>query len=348
MSLEAARWYEDYQNALEKVEAGQCSPEAIENLGAAVVDKPKPQLGKRTYAQRRIDYLPYLTLARAHLLCGNLELARQYLEKSSSFGVAPAKERQALAAAIKKETRPTPRPTPTPAIDLQAVQERYEKATRAVDAAEQTAAELETLLNSSRELPADSREHWLQLEQDSVSHISLLRAEIQKLRAAGDLLGLADAATQAAAINLEAEKLGRQIRQDIENTRKQPEALQPTQLPTPTPASRPLRPTSTPASPAIPDSLYRAAVAYFSGDYPAVLRHLDSIEAEDTRMRAASFLIRGAARFNIAGMSEKKKRQELINLASGDLAQVRLLAPDMKPDPALFPPPFIALFTRLP
>ena len=40
----AARWYEDYQRAVDLIGDGECSREALQLLGAAVVDKKKPRL----------------------------------------------------------------------------------------------------------------------------------------------------------------------------------------------------------------------------------------------------------------------------------------------------------------
>ncbi len=349
--LQAARWYEDYQNAINQVEAGECSPEAIESLGAAVVDKPKPQIGKRTYAQRRIDYLPYLTLARAHFLCGNIKLARQYLEKSRSYGVAPQTDLERLEAKITAALKVSA-PTPTPTLDPQALRQRYDKAQRALSEARAANARLKNSLGAAAQILEKPPADWKSEEGSAASRISDLGSEIERAKKGGNLLALADATTRAASITLDLEKLQSRVDQRVEARRKELEEPEPTPTPQPLPTRAPAAlqpqpiPTPVDSGPEVPDSLYKATLAFFAGDYPSVLRHLESINAPDSRMRAASFLLRAAARLNSARLAEEEESGKLRTLAAEDLAQVKALAPGLKPDPAYFSPSLIRLFDQ--
>lgn len=88
----AGRWYEDYRDAVALVEGGECSVEAIQLLGAALVDHPDAERMARTIAVRTIDYLPYLQLAKAYQHCGADRLSRQYLQLSRMHRAAGEEE----------------------------------------------------------------------------------------------------------------------------------------------------------------------------------------------------------------------------------------------------------------
>jgi len=348
----AARWYEDYESAVEKIKAGQCSSEAIENLGAAVVDKPKPQLGKRTYAQRRINYLPYLMLVRAHLLCGNIELASRYLEKSRSFGVAPSEELESLERQIEtRKTPPTPTPAPTPtvpAVDPEVLNQRYDATMAAISQARDALGDYSGDIEEAKDLIGDRLPGFKEFETRSRARLEAISQEAGKARDHEDLLSLADTLTRATSLTLEIQKSTR----DLETIRREHErivlASRATPSPSPSPEHHP--PGETPPPPVrekeIPDALYRAAVAYFSGDYSSVVHHLESINDQESSTRAAEFLLRGAGRFNLAQIEGDQKRKELLALARDDLAQVKALAKGMKPDPELFPPGLVQLFEQ--
>ncbi len=96
----ADRWYEDYETAVAMIGEGTCSSEAIQRLGAALVDHPKAGRTVRTIAVRTLDYLPYLQLARAYLACGAGDLGRRYLELAQQQGAATAEELAALRASL--------------------------------------------------------------------------------------------------------------------------------------------------------------------------------------------------------------------------------------------------------
>jgi len=349
--VRAARWYEDYETALEKIEAGLCSTEAIEALGAAVVDKPKPQLNKKTYAQRRIDYLPYLMLARANLLCGNLKLASQYLSKSTSLGVAPVEELKITGEEIARKGKKTsiPTPSPTPSVDLEAVSRRYQKAADSLDHAEATLKKLDNALAAASGILESIPGNWPSSQESAHAEIRTLQGKIAESRKNNDLLALADSASRAASLTLEIQNLQQEINNRIRAREAEIMAVATPAMPTPgPPISQPI-PTKTPLAekePQIPDSLYRAAVAFFSGDYSSTIKHLENIEGKEARGRAAAFLLRGAGRFNLARIEGKEDGGRLLLLAEQDFAQVKLLVPGMKPDPSLFPPELIALFDK--
>lgn len=350
-----ARWYEDYENAVAKVEDAQCSSEAIESLGAAVVDKPKPQRGKKTYAQRRIDYLPYLFLARAHLLCGNLQLARQYLEKSRSFGVAPLADIDHIESTIKRrESAATPQPTPTEGIDPRVLQERYDSAETALKNAETALADLGDRISSAGSIPETVSASWRNQQSSLQEEIRSLRQTTEEAHQAEDLLSLADVGTHATSITLKISSLRRDINAEV--SRQEERILAQQASPTPlAPSPHPRRTLMPQVSPQpqmgreteLPDKLYRGAAAYFSGDYEGVLTYLQTIDTSDERIMAASLLLRGAGRFNLSRLAAPEEAKELLRLAKADLSRVRALTPEMEADPALFSPPLIKLFNSL-
>jgi len=349
-SVRAARWYEDYEMALSRIETGQCSTEAIEALGAAVVDKPKPQLNKKTYAQRRIDYLPYLMLARANLLCGNLELSTQYLLKSTAQGVAPADELKITKAEIARRKQASiPTPSPTPAVDLKAVARRYEKATQTLDRAEIALKNLDTDLAAASGVLDFIPDTWHSQRESARTEIQTLKVDITTSRKHNDLLALADSASKATSLTLEIQALQQEVKNRIRIQKAETMAAATPPTPTPRPVISQPEPKASPtpeAGPQIPDSLYRGAVAFFSGDYSSCVKHLESIDGKEARVRAGAFLLRGAGRFNLARIAGKEDGGRLLILAQDDFAQVKLLAPGMKPDPALFPPELLALFEK--
>ncbi len=104
---EALMWHEKYGKAKRLMEGGECQ-EAIRQLDRCIQDEPQPEADKPTGIRfNKVDYFPYLQLAKAHLLCGNEDLARQALAESRERLVAP----EVALAEIERQLRPAPPPT---------------------------------------------------------------------------------------------------------------------------------------------------------------------------------------------------------------------------------------------
>jgi len=353
---EAARWYEDYDLAVERIEADQCSTEAIEALGAAVVDKSKPKRGVRTYAQRRIDYLPYYQLARAHLLCGNVDLAKQYLDRSRALGIASGEELAPVEERLKTLLAATNVQPTIPPVDHQALDNRLLAARQNLEAARGALSSTDASLAAARAVGAgDSR--WSNQRGNSANRIDDLAGSLDQYRKEGNLLALADAAHSATEITRSLDALTVQINQTVKEHRV---ALDPT--PTalvvpaearPIPTTRPPRtdrgntiaPKPTPAL--ISDDLRTAAAAFLTGNYGSVATILESISLSDPEAQAAALMIRGAAHLSLAMTDEDSSTIENHrDRARTDILASKELNPAIRPDPTFFPPPVIEIFNQ--
>lgn len=354
-SAEGARWYEDYDLAVEHIETGVCSTEAIEALGAAVVDKDKPRRNVKTYAQRRIDYLPYYQLARAHLLCGNADLARQYLERSRSYLISSENElgpveAEILALLAVPDVEPT-----IPPVDLEALESRRIAAERNLEGARGALNSTDNSLALAVDL-AMEHPHWVEQRDNTARLIENLSAAIGDNHRNEDLLGLADAAHSATEITRSLDALTIQINRAVEDRRA---AVEP--MPTPPEMVAEVRPTPSPIPvrthesdesalrpprPSIPEKLRNAAAAYVAGNYASVLTILENTRLEDPKAQAATLLIKAAARISLATVeADKSVAQTLTKEAEADILACRRLNPVLRPDPSFFPPQVVGLFT---
>ena len=128
----AQDWHDAYHAGVAALARGDHAG-AAEALQRAITLRPEPGRNVITYGTNlEPRYFPYLRLAEARLALGQLDAAREALERSASWGTRePAQERQVLlgrleaAVAAKRpapppaDTPPTPAtvatPTPTPA-----------------------------------------------------------------------------------------------------------------------------------------------------------------------------------------------------------------------------------------
>ena len=128
----AQDWHDAYHAGVAALARGDHA-RAAEALQHAITLRPEPGRNVLTYGTNvEPRYFPYLRLAEARLALGQLDAAREALERSASWGTRePAQERQVLlgrleaAVAAKRpppapaDTPPTPAtvatPTPTPA-----------------------------------------------------------------------------------------------------------------------------------------------------------------------------------------------------------------------------------------
>jgi len=126
--LVAQEWHDAYQQGLEELRRGRVS-RAAALLEIATRQKPQPGRDVLTYGTNSIPvYTPWVYLAEARLLSGDLDGAEKALARSDSFGVADAAKRDEVRRSLAEarlllagtptptpEPAPTPRPTPTPA-----------------------------------------------------------------------------------------------------------------------------------------------------------------------------------------------------------------------------------------
>jgi hypothetical protein len=346
--IDAARWYEDYENAVALIETGDCSPEAIQLLGAAVTDKPRPRLGARTYAARTVDYLPYYYLARANLVCGNLELAAQYLAESRSRGVADEARLDALRASLDAAATPDPTPTsPAAVVDPAALARRRQAASESIRDGRQALADVDRELTRARDAGVEDG-NWTDERRLLEQRLSEAEARHQRGAEAESLLALADAATLATQVSGDARQLSRRIRDAARPTPTPLRIAATAPSPTPPPVAEPsdrnreVQPTPTPV--VSPEILVVAANLYFQGDYQAVLSRLESIPLTAARPRAAALLLRAAAGFAQARVSDDDEATALIAAARRDVAACRELDAVVRPAPDLFPPDVVAAF----
>ena len=123
----AQDWHDAYRAGLAALARGDHA-RAAEALQRAIALHPEPGRNVVTYGTNlEPRYFPYLRLAEARLALGQLDAAREALERSASWGARePADERQALPAGPPRRGRrrrpaatpppaTAPPPTPTPA-----------------------------------------------------------------------------------------------------------------------------------------------------------------------------------------------------------------------------------------
>jgi hypothetical protein len=350
----ADRWYRDFEKAVELIGDGECSREAIRLLGAAVVDKPKPNLNARTIAVQTIQYLPYYQLARAHLACGEIDAAREYLEVSIDKGVVPPNLVVELLRKIDSAEAEAGQPD-TPQVDTQDLAAMVRETTETI----RLTRSISELVNARRGNP-----RFVTVFQENASRLNqaaddLRRAEEQL--SDGTLkrdAAVIENASATAARALEAYTAIQAQITSIERSAPTPAPVvaQPTATPRPTPrpvraepTPRPTRPPVVPTRPAtrgrpdVPDILRRAASDFLEAEYERVLQSLDPDALRDTRQRAAAHLLRSASRYALYCLGGRED-QDRLGRARQDIDQVHALDPSVEPDGRFFSPEFVALF----
>jgi hypothetical protein len=114
--LHAEEWFDAYQKGERALRQGK-GVDAVVLLERAAQKRPEPGNNLITYGTNRIEkYHPYLRLAEAYLLVGDVQAAREALRRSELRGKEPAAERARLQAAVESATRKTAEAAPaTPA-----------------------------------------------------------------------------------------------------------------------------------------------------------------------------------------------------------------------------------------
>ncbi|MGD8439547.1 MAG: hypothetical protein PVG53_03355 [Holophagae bacterium] len=357
----AARWYDDYQRAVELIDGGDCSREAIQLLGAAVVDKPKPRRNARTIAVKTVDYFPYYQLARAHLSCGEVDAARDYIAESRRRGVAPESQLAALEARLADVGGAEPSRGGEP-VDTEAL------AGLAADAQ----ATIRQAISASERLKSQRQTPWL---------ADFFAANQSRLDQATSDLGAAQSEFSQGTLNRDRaaiESAGRTASRALDTLNQLEQEIgriappQPTAAPTerraparpsatPVPSPLPTRPvvvstqrsptgSASPGAPGrgrrpppVPDSLRQAASEYLTAGYDTVVQDLTPDDYPATEQRAAAYLLRAAAHFAIYCLDGRSDGDRLEQVER-DIAQSTRLAPTLRPDPRFFSPEFIALF----
>ena len=356
----ADRWYEDYERAVDLIGNGNCSREALQLLGAAVVDKPRPRLNARTIAVRTIDYLPYYQLARAHLACGDADSTRYYLNSSREKGVTPASLLNELEQQLT-ELEAQVKPDTDPEVDPEELAGRVRTVTETIRQARSLSSQVE-----SRR--ADRR--FSRYFQDNSS---LLESAAAELRDAEEKLNEGTLNRDLGAIDAASATATRAVRaySNISDQLIALERITPTAIPIivqPSPRATPVpalpsptavvalptpRPTaivpdfpgesSPPQTREVPASLRRAAAGYLRGEYRDVVSLLDPDEFSGKREQAAAFLLRAAAHFSVYCLEGRQEKKQLIEVRR-DLARCVELHPELQPDPRFFSPEFVTLF----
>lgn len=359
----AARWYEDYERAVELIEDGQCSREALQLLGAAVVDKPKPRRNARTIAVKTIDYLPYFQLARAHLACGEADSARHYIEESRRRGVAAAADLDDLERqATELDNQAGAGGGSAPAVDLDELaglaKQAQETIRRAISASERVNSRrgtdwLAAFFSANQNALTKARDD-LATAQEALNDGTLKqdRAAIQNAEAY---------ASRALVVftGLESEMAALQppeptpepvaVRPTPRSTPTSPPAMTPARaepVATPSPTPRPIRSESQPGSPApreIPASLRQAVSDFAAAAYEEVVRGLEPDAYRSTAQQAAAHLLRAAANHAIYCL-DGRRDDDRIERVRADVGRSRELDPSLLPDPRFFSPEFIALY----
>jgi hypothetical protein len=360
----ADRWYQDYEKAVDLIERGECSRVALQLLGAAVVDKPKPRLNARTIAVKTVDYLPYFQLARAHLACGEVDSARHYIEVSRGRGVASSDRLDALEQLLAEINAPT-KVEAEPEIDRKELTGLVREATETI----------RKTISASERVTSKRNIDWL--AGFFLENQGRLAQATNELTAAQNMLNEGTLNRDRTAIinanetafralqrfsSLEAEING------LQPSDPTPESTTATRLPsaapTRTPSPIPTRlviapsPSPTPApirssssgtgsqSREVPESLRRAAADYLTAGYDEVIRELEPSEYTMVDQQAAAYLLRAAAHFAIYCLDgrEDEKRLEQIRW---DISLLNDLDPSLRPDPLFFSPEFIELVGNL-
>jgi hypothetical protein len=117
--VQAEEWFDAYVRGLEALKQ-QKGARAVELFERAIRMRAEPGTNLLTYGTNRLDeYYPYLRLAEAHLLLGNVEAAREALSRSEVKGKEPPAQRLRIAGLVDAlaKTRvavvsPTPAPPP--------------------------------------------------------------------------------------------------------------------------------------------------------------------------------------------------------------------------------------------
>jgi len=116
----AEDWFDAYARGLEALKKKD-GPKAVESLERAIRKRPEPGENLITYGTNRLPrYHPYVHLAEAAVLVGNVEAARAALRQSEQSGKEPAEDRSRVLASVEalEKTRvaaaPTQPPTPAP------------------------------------------------------------------------------------------------------------------------------------------------------------------------------------------------------------------------------------------
>jgi len=352
----AARWYEDYEKAVDLIGDGECSREALQLLGAAVVDKKKPRLNARTIAVKTVDYLPYYQLARAHLACGEADSARHYIEESRSRGVAPSNQLDDLERQVS-EIEASTHVAVEPEIDLEELTSLAGEATETI----RQAISASERVNSRR--GTDWLAGFFAENQDALNKANgdLTRAQgalnegtLKQDRAA---IQNAEAFASRALVvytGLESEMVALQPPKPTPQLVVALPAATPTASPIPTRAvvvSRP-RPTPVPTRSSssgpesrpreIPESIRRAAADYLTAGYDEVIRELEPSEYSTVEQQAAAYLLRAAAHFAIYCL-EGREDEDRLEQVHWDLSLLNRLDPSLRPDPLIFSPEFVEL-----
>ncbi len=358
---EAARWYEDFERAVGLIDSGECSREAIQLLGAAVVDKPKPRRSARTIALKTINYFPYFQLARAHLACGEIDAARDYIFQSRQRGIAPPEQLDELERRVDRIRDAAPASGAEPVDTEQLAQLANDAQTtirQAVAASERLGSR-----RSDPRLAAFFAERRDRLET-AAADLSSAQAQLNEAILRRDRAAI-EGVEQTAARALEALTGLERDLERIPTPRPSPEptvrrvvprtspaavptaaATRATPTPSPRPTARPVPARTTggePSRPAAAESLRRAAEAFVSADYDAIVSTLAPEDYRGAEQRAAAHLLRGAAHFALYCLDGRDDGDRL-ERARRDIARTVELEPSLRPDPRFFSPEFIALF----
>ncbi len=357
----AARWYEDYERAVELTKDGQCSREALQLLGAAVVDKKKPKRNARTIAVKTVDYLPYYQLARAHLACGESDSALHYIEESRKRKVADGAalndlERRAIEFGNSTSSRSEP------AVDLDELsglaKEAQNTIRQAISASERVNSRRgsewlgaffsennDTLTKAQDDLTeAQEALNDGTLKQDRTA---IKNAESFASRALVVFTGLDS--EMAALHPPEPTPEPVVVRSTPRPTSTSAPRRIPTRVtvvPTPRPTSRPSTagPAASTAGPDdVPASFRKAAANYVTAGYDEVVRELEPSDYPSTGQQAAAYLLRAAAHFAIYCLDGREDGERL-GLVRSDIARSQELDPSLSPDPLIFSPEFVDLY----
>lgn len=360
----ADRWYEDYGKAVELIDEGSCSREALQLLGAAVVAKKKPRLNARTIAVKTVDYLPYYQLARAHMACGEIDSARHYIEISRERGVAPSDLLGALEARLEAMVPPAQSAVPSE-IDTEELKALVDEATTTIRQATAASGRVsgkregegygEFFAANQGRLDEATRD--LSAAQEQLSNGTLNRDSSAITGAAEtarrSLQAFTDFEAELAAVR-PVRPTPRTVvaRATPTSTPTSDVSSRPTRaaaVPSPSPTARPRRsPPSdvTPPSGKVPDSLRLAAAEYLTAGYEEVIRVLGPSEYTSVQEQAAAYLLRAAAHFAIYCL-DGREDQERLEQVRWDISLVNDLDPSLHPDPRYFSPEFIELVGSL-
>jgi hypothetical protein len=353
----AARWYEDYERAVALIDEGGCSREALQLLGAAVVDKPRPRLNARTIAVQTIDYLPYYQLARAHLACGDVESARHYLETSRERGVAPVELLESLDRTISQAESEVSQRVEG-GIDPEVLANRVREVNEIIRQARLLAAQIE-----SRE----GRERFTALFQSQASDLEVAEGNLRNaeefvaegsLKRDATLIGSASKAASAA-LETYSNFETRLVSLERASPTRTPTSIPQTFAATPTPVRTPAAPQPTrtdgPGVPIpvptatvglsepVPAALRRAVAEYLQGNYEVVARNLVPGDFSTPRERAAAYLLRAAARYALFSIDGRTSENSLERVRA-DLVLCRASDDSLQPDTTIFSPEFVQLF----